>query len=411
MKGKTMSLEKSTMIEDVMKLLIEYGPEKFRESLEMLYNQAMQIERSEVLRAHPYERTEARRGHANGFKPKRFNSSVGTLALQIPQVRGDVSFYPGSLERGTRSEKALKCALAEMYIQGVSTRKVREITEALCGLSVSSSQVSRVTRELDTTLSAFRDRELDDPYPYVYLDARYEKTRHNGRVIDSAVLIAMGVNKRTGLREVLGISTELSEAEVHWRHFLEHLQKRGLKGVELFISDDHSGLKAARLAVYSHIPWQRCQFHFQQNAQAYAPAKSMRKELADAVKAIFNTDSKQEAQTKTETVCKTYADKAPAFCDWLQDNIEEALTVYDYPKSHRRRIRTSNGLERLNQEIKRRTRVARLFPNQESCLRLITAILVEQHETWISGRIYLNFDIDECVVKNDAMPFYRKNVA
>jgi len=214
MKGKTMSLEKSTMIEDVMKLLIEYGPEKFRESLELLYNQAMQIERSEVLRAHPYERTEARRGHANGFKPKRFNSSVGTLALQIPQVRGDVSFYPGSLERGTRSEKALKCALAEMYIQGVSTRKVREITEALCGLSVSSSQVSRVTRELDESLSAFRDRELDDPYPYVYLDARYEKTRYNGRVIDSAVLIAIGVNKRTGLREVLGISTELSEAEV-----------------------------------------------------------------------------------------------------------------------------------------------------------------------------------------------------
>ncbi|RKY49536.1 MAG: IS256 family transposase, partial [Candidatus Neomarinimicrobiota bacterium] len=246
MKGKTMSLEKSTMIEDVMKLLIEYGPEKFRESLEMLYNQAMLLERSEVLRAHPYERTEARRGHANGFKPKRFNSSVGPLELQIPQVRGDVSFYPGSLERGTRSEKALKCALAEMYIQGVSTRKVREVTEALCGVSVSSSQVSRVTRELDESLSAFRDRELDDPYPYVYLDARYEKTRHNGRVIDSAVLIAVGVNKRTGLREVLGINTELSEAEVHWRHFLEHLQKRGLKGVELFISDDHSGLKAAR---------------------------------------------------------------------------------------------------------------------------------------------------------------------
>ncbi|MDK2976037.1 MAG: putative transposase [Candidatus Marinimicrobia bacterium] len=160
-----MNLEKSTMIEDVMKLFIEYGPEKFRESLELLYNQAMQIERSEVLRTHPYERIDAWQGHANGFKPKRFNSSVGTLELQIPQVRGDVSFYPGSLERGTRSEKTLRCALAEMYIQGASTRKVREITEALCGVRISSSQVSRVTRELDESLSAFRVRELDDSYP------------------------------------------------------------------------------------------------------------------------------------------------------------------------------------------------------------------------------------------------------
>ena len=406
-----MSLEKDNVIEDVMELLIEYGPEKFKDSVELIFNQAMQIERSQVLQAQPYERNEERLGYANGFKPKKLSTSLGKLDLQIPQVRGDISFYPSSLERGCRSEKALKLALAEMYIQGVSTRKVQAITEQLCGTSISSTQVSRLSAELDVSLNAFRERELKDPYRYVYLDARYEKIRHNGSVIDMAVLIALGVNTRSGKREILGVSAKLSEAEVHWRHFAQSLQKRGLQGVELFISDDHSGLKAARKSVFPSIPWQRCQFHFQQNAQSYAPKRSMKKELADAVKYIFNSASKEEAIAKCKAISAEYETTAPEFCEWLEENIEDTLTVFDFPESHRRRIRTSNTLERLNQEIRRRTRVARLFPNEASCLRLVTAVLVEHHENWVTGKKYLNFEMETDNLNMNQNPFYRINVA
>ena len=406
-----MSLEKDNVIEDVMELLIEYGPEKFKDSVELIFNQAMQIERSQVLQAQPYERNEERLGYANGFKPKKLSTSLGKLDLQIPQVRGDISFYPSSLERGCRSEKALKLALAEMYIQGVSTRKVQAITEQLCGTSISSTQVSRLSAELDVSLNAFRERELKDPYRYVYLDARYEKIRHNGSVIDMAVLIALGVNTRSGKREILGVSAKLSEAEVHWRHFAQSLQKRGLQGVELFISDDHSGLKAARKSVFPSIPWQRCQFHFQQNAQSYAPKRSMKKELADAVKYIFNSASKEEAIAKCKAISAEYETTAPEFCEWMEENIEDTLTVFDFPESHRRRIRTSNTLERLNQEIRRRTRVARLFPNEASCLRLVTAVLVEHHENWVTGKKYLNFEMETDNLNMNQNPFYRINVA
>ena len=406
-----MSLEKDNVIEDVMELLIEYGPEKFKDSVELIFNQAMQIERSQVLQAQPYERNEERLGYANGFKPKKLSTSLGKLDLQIPQVRGDISFYPSSLERGCRSEKALKLALAEMYIQGVSTRKVQAITEQLCGTSISSTQVSRLSAELDVSLNAFRERELKDPYRYVYLDARYEKIRHNGSVIDMAVLIALGVNTRSGKREILGVSAKLSEAEVHWRHFAQSLQKRGLQGVELFISDDHSGLKAARKSVFPSIPWQRCQFHFQQNAQSYAPKRSMKKELADAVKYIFNSASKEEAIAKCKAISAEYETTAPEFCEWMEENIEDTLTVFDFPESHRRRIRTSNTLERLNQEIRRRTRVARLFPNEASCLRLVTAVLVEHHENWVTGKKYLNFEMEADNLNMNQNPFYRINVA
>jgi len=406
-----MSLKKDNVIEEVMELLIEYGPEKFKESVELIFNQAMQIERSQVLQAQPYERNEERLGYANGFKPKKYSTSLGKLDLQIPQVRGDISFYPSSLEKGCRSEKALKLALAEMYIQGVSTRKVKAITEQLCGTSISSTQVSRLSAELDMNLNAFRERKLEDPYAYVYLDARYEKIRHNDSVKDMAILIALGVNTRTGKREILGVSAKLSEAEVHWRHFMQQLQKRGLHGVELLISDDHSGLRAARKTVFPSILWQRCQFHFQQNAQSYAPKRYMKKELADAVKYVFNSASKEEAIAKCKTISTEYETTAPEFCEWLEENIEETLTVFDFPKSHLRRIRTSNVLERLNQEIRRRTRVARLFPNEASCLRLVTAVLVEHHENWVTGKKYLSFEMDMDNLNMNQKPFYRRNVA
>ena len=200
-----------------------------------------------------------RRGYANGFKPKAVRTRIGELALAVPQVR-DGSFYPASLERGLRSERALKLALAQMYVQGISTRKVAKITEELCGFEVSTAEVSRCAALLDQELSCWRERRLDSPYGYVLLDARYEKVRHGGSVVDCAVLLALGV-RADGKRELLGASVKLSEAEVHWRDFLTTLKDRGLCGVKLFVSDDHAGLKAARAAVFPGVPWQRCQFH------------------------------------------------------------------------------------------------------------------------------------------------------
>ena len=256
--------------------------------LEAVLNSAMKIERDNVLNATPYERTEERIGYGNGFKDKKLNSRMGKLDLRIPQTRG-INFYPGCIEKGIRSEKALKLAVAEMYLKGVSTRKVEKITEKLCGIEINSTQVSRMTQELDKEFEAFRNRVLGS-MAYVTLDATYLKVRHNGSVIDQAILTAYGVNK-DGNREILGVSTSLSEAEVHWRKFLEDLQKRGLSGVRLFTSDDHPGLKAARIAVFPSVPWQRCQFHMSQNAQSHAPKKGMREEIAVAMREIFTSVS------------------------------------------------------------------------------------------------------------------------
>ncbi|NQT24096.1 IS256 family transposase [candidate division KSB1 bacterium] len=383
--------QQDNFFESIMEALISQGPDFFKETLKLMFNEAMKIERSEFLKAAPYERTTERQGHANGFKPKQYNTGLGKLSLSIPQVRG-LKFYPGSMERGNRSERALKLAIAEMYVMGVSTRKVTKITEQLCGLEISSTQVSRLSKELDEILTEFRQRPLDAEYPYVYLDARYEKVRHGGIVRDIAVLIAIGVNKQTGKREILAVETSLSEAEVHWRKLLKGLSERGLRGVQLFISDDHAGLKAARKHVFPAVPWQRCQFHMQQNAQSYVPKVSMRQPIADSVRDIFNAHDTESALELTRKISEKYQESAPEFSQWLEENIEEGLAVFNFPKAHRRKIRTVNPLERVNKEIKRRTRVAGIFPNQESCLRLITAVLNEIHEGWIIGRAYLIFD-------------------
>jgi len=233
----------NTLVDQIIKGLIEGGPEGLKPALELLFNAAMKTERERALGALSHERTEERQGYANGYKPKELQTRMGTLELKIPQARG-LKFYPQSIERGTRSEKALKLAIAQMYLEGVSTRRVQDITEKLCGYELSSTQVSRVTKELDEQFEAFRNRPIGE-IPYVMLDATYLKVRHHGSVIDMAVLLACGVNKN-GHREILGASASLSEAEVHWRSFLEHLQSRGLKGVQLITSDDHIGLKKAR---------------------------------------------------------------------------------------------------------------------------------------------------------------------
>ena len=312
---------------------------------------------------------------------------MGEISFEVPQVRQG-GFYPQSLEKGLRSERALKLALAEMYVQGVSTRKVTAITEQLCGVSVSSTQVSQAAALLDEQLEAWRSRPLGR-YHYLYLDARYEKVRQDGQVRDAAVLIAVGVNAE-GKREVLGVSVALSEQEVHWRSFLQSLTQRGLHGVELITSDAHAGLRQARRAVFGGVPWQRCQFHLQQNAQSYVPRKAMKKEVAADIRAIFNAPNRQEAERLLAMSVQKYEQTASKLATWMEENIPQGLTVFDFPSEHQRRLRTSNGVERLNREIRRRSRVATIFPNEASCLRLVSAVLMEISEEWVTGRIYLS---------------------
>jgi transposase-like protein len=309
----------------------------------------------------------------------------------VPQTRG-VEFYPSALEKGVRSERALKLAVAEMYVQGVSTRKVAAITEQLCGLEVTSSQVSRAARALDEELEAWRSRPLGET-PYLILDARYEKLRHGGSVVSCAVLVAIGIDTQ-GKRSILGVSVSLSEAEVHWREFLASLQARGLHGVRQVTSDAHAGLKEALDARLTGVPWQRCQFHLAKNALAYVPRPSMQPEITAGLRAVFDAPDRTEAQRQLDLAVKRYRATAPKLAEWLEQNVPEGLTIFTLPAKHRRRLRTSNMLERLNEEINRRTRVAGLFPNEASVLRLVSAVLMETSEDWETGRKYLTMGPD-----------------
>jgi len=369
--------------------LTEQGLEGLPELIRVVVNEAMRIERENHLQAKPYERNEVRQGHANGYKPKTVKTRVGEVTFDIPQVR-EGGFYPNALEKGIRSERALLMTLAEMYVHGVSTRKVAAITEQLCGTQISASQVSRATQTLDEELEAWRNRPLGEVV-YLYLDARYEKVRQAGSVRDAAILMASGV-KKDGKRTVLGLSVSLSEAEAHWRSFLEGLVKRGLEGVQLIISDDHAGMEAARKAIFSGIPWQRCQFRLQQNAQAYVPKVGLRTEVAEDIRKIFDAQDRDTAERYLRESVKKYARIAPKLADWMEVNLPEGFTVFAFPRLHQKRLRTSNTLERLSQEIKRRTRVVRVFPNEDACLRLVSAVLMEFSEDWEYGRIYLNME-------------------
>lgn len=378
-----------TLPKEILEQIAGEGLDALPEMIRVLINEAMRLEREQHLGAGPYERSPERRGHANGYKPKTIKTRMGEIEFAVPQVRqGD--FYPDALEKGLRSERALTLALAEMYVQGVSTRRVATITEQLCGTAVSSMQVSRAAEKLDEVLEAWRNRPLGE-IVYLYLDARYEKVRMDGQIRDTAILMASGVG-RDGKRRILGVSVSMSEAEQHWRLFLESLIERGLQGVRLIISDDHAGLRKARQALFTGIPWQRCQFHLQQNASQYVPRRKMRAEVAADIRAIFNAPDRAQAERYLNQIVSKYADVASGLADWMEAAIPEGLTVFDFPEAHWRRIRTSNMLERVSQEVKRRTRVARIFPNSSSCLRLVTAILMEISEDWETGRTYLNFN-------------------
>src|SRR5512144_2566195 len=329
--------EDFTLPAEIMEQVTEQGLDILPDLIRIVINAAMQAERSEHLQAAPYQHTPERRGYANGYKPKTVRTRVGDITFAVPQVR-EGGFYPQALEKGLRSERALTLALAEMYVQGVSTRKVKAITEELCGVSITSSAVSQAASQLDSELAKWRERPLSE-YPFLFLDAYYEQVREDGHVCDLAVLSAVGVNPQ-GKREILGVSVSLSEHEAHWRAFLESLKQRGLGGVQLITSDNHGGLRAARQAVLGGIPWQRCQFHLQQNASQYVPRQSMKTEVAADLRMVFNAPHRSAAEAYLAQVVQKYAKSAPKLADWIEKNVPDGLTVFAFPACHQRKLRT-----------------------------------------------------------------------
>ena len=375
-------------LNSVHELINTYGMEAMPQAMEILFNEAMRLEREQHLGAGHYERNNERLDYANGYKPKRVKTRIGQLDLPVPQTR-DSDFYPNCLEKGLRSERALNIALSEMYVNGVSTRKVSNIVEKMCGFEVSAQMVSNASKDLDASLTAWRNRSLGQ-MDYLLVDARYEQVRVDGLVRDCAVLIAIGINPQ-GKREVLGTQVSLSEAEVHWREFFKDLHKRGLHGVKLLVSDAHHGIKAARKAIMPNVAWQRCQFHLQQNAQSYVTKRSKKSEVASDIRAIFNAASQDDAKRQLDLFVERYQKSMPKLSQWAENNIPEGLTVFgmDLCEFNRKRLRTSNIIERLNQTVKQRTKVAKIFANEESCLRLVSAIVMEVSEQWVGGRMYL----------------------
>jgi putative transposase len=360
--------------------------------VERVLQEVLEAEMSEHVGAAPYERTENRKGHRNGHKPRTLRTRVGTLNLLVPQDR-EGTFSTKLFARYQRNEKALCLALMEMYVEGVSTRKVKDVTEALCGTSFSKSTVSHLAAGLDAELGAWRSRPLEaEAYPYVFVDARYEKVRADGRVVSQGVLIVSGVRAPDGFREILGVEVSDTESEATYHELFRSLKGRGLRGVELVVSDGHEGLKAAVSRHFQGASWQRCQVHYARNLLGMVSAKK-RKELGADLRAIFAQASRERALGLASSVAEKWRGKGnERVAEHLEEHVEECLSCLAFPESHRKRIRTTNGQERLNQEIKRRTRVVRIFPNRESCVRLVSALAVEQSEEWVTGRRYLDME-------------------
>jgi transposase-like protein len=393
-----------TLLEDVIQMLAANGDNKFSRVIEKVVNEAMKLERAKVLNAEPYERTEGRAGYANGFKDKTLALATGKVLLKIPQVRG-LEFYPSCIEKGIRSERALKLAIAEMYVKGVSTRRVSDIVEILCGTEVSSSQVSRLGKELDKEVSAWRARPLGQ-IQYLVLDATYESVREDSSVVKQALLVAIGVDY-SGNRHILDSAVAGSEAEINWRNFLEGLIRRGMHGLQMITSDDHAGLRAAINAVFPGILWQRCQFHLQQNARAYVSRKDDVPVVANDIRKVFNAPDRENAERYLTQLVDKYQKTHPRLAAWADENIREGLSVFSIPQNHRRKMRTSNLAERQMKEINRRTKVVGVFPNADSLLRLAASMLIEQNDQWQSEKRYLPESDD----RPASTEIYRKRVA
>jgi putative transposase len=384
-----MAKDHRRMAEEVAQGILLDDPGFLKEIVGRVLQELLEAEMTEHLGAAPYERGDGRTGHRNGHKPKAVRTRVGTLNLLVPQDR-EGTFSTRLFSRYQRNEKALVLALMEMYVEGVSTRKVKDITEQLCGISFSKSLVSSLAGRLDAELKAWRSRRLEaGAYPYLFVDARYEKVRVGARVVSQGVLMASAV-REDGFREVVAIEVADTESEATYQELFRSLKGRGLKGVELVVSDDHEGLKAAVGRHFQGASWQRCQVHYARNLLGMV-GHAKRKELAADLRGIFAAPDREQALGIASIVAERWRERGheKVACH-LEEHIEECLSCLAFPESHHRRIRTTNGLERLNQEIKRRTRVVRIFPNREACLRLVTALAVEQSEEWLTGRRYLD---------------------
>jgi putative transposase len=377
-------------LDNILQPIFEKGFEGMSEVMAEILNIAMNIERQEYLKADAYERSADRIGYANGYKPRSIKTRVGKVEVQVPQVRGTEPYKPSMLEVGQRQEKALAVAVAEMYVQGVSTRKVKKVMQELCGFDVSSAQVSQAAKELDEVLEKWRQRPLGEITALI-LDARYEKVRMDGCVVSCALLTACGIDSK-GYRQVLGTSVSLSEAEVHWRNFLESLLKRGMHGVKYIVSDSHTGLTGALRSVLPGVLWQRCQFHLQQNAQPYITKKSLKSNVANDIRTVFNAPDEKEASRLLKLYIEKYSKTQKELAVWMEDNIPDGFAVFQLPNHMRQKLRTSNMMENLNRQIKRRTGRVGAFTNEESLLRLASAILSEISDDWESNKRYLDMN-------------------
>jgi putative transposase len=350
----------------------------------------LELEMEECLQAGKHERTDSRLGYRSGYYRRRLITRVGTIVLRVPQDRTG-HFSTQVFEQYQRSEKALVAALAAMYVQGVSTRKVAAITEELCGHEFSASSISAITERLDEQLVQFSRRALTQAFAYVILDARYERVREGGVIVSRAILIALGIDWE-GRRQVLAVEYANRESQSSWREFLLQLQARGLAGVQYVVSDDHPGLKAAVRAVWPGVWWQRCYVHFLRNALDYLPRKAD-DDCLQELRWMYERRDVEEARRDLKLWLEKWAGKYPKLCAWVEANIEETWTFYRLPLAHHKHLKSTNLLERFNQEIKRRTLVVRIFPDEASCLRLVRAVAAETHEEWMEGSRYLNTDL------------------
>ena len=373
-----------------VKALFTENPDAFRTLLQRVVQDALESEMENFLEAGPYERTETRRGYRAGYYSRRMETRVGTLTLRVPQDR-EGNFKTELFERYQRSEKALVSSMMEMYIEGVSTRKVAKITEVLCGTEFSAATVSSLTKKMDESLKKFANRPLTEAYPYIILDARYEKVRNDGIVQNQAVLIALGISW-DGRRGVLGVELAQKESKSIWKDFLVGLKERGLHGVEFVVSDDHCGICNAVSAVLTEAIWQRCYVHFLRNALDHMPKKHIDPACMMELHWIYDRRTIDEAMSDLKAWLSKWSEKYPTLCEWVEENIGETLSFYKLPHMHHKHLKSTNMLERMNQEIKRRTHIIRTFPNRESCLRMVRALAVETHEAWQVETRYLNMD-------------------
>ena len=375
---------------------INDGDDAIRLLLQHTIQRVLEEEITAYLEAGTYERTDKRNGYRNGYKPRTLKTRVGRLELMVPKDR-EGRFQTELFERYQRNEKALTLAIMEMYIQGVSTRKVKKITEELCGLEISRSQVSHLSKGLDKEIALWRSRPLKRAYPYLVVDARYEHIRCGFHVASQGVLLVVGI-RDDGYRELLGVWHADSENEQSWSMVFRELKKRGMKGVKYVVSDDHSGLVKAVKRQFQGVIWQRCQIHFIRNVLSLVARKD-RKEILAYLHEITGSSSIKLARKRIRETVDALEISHPKVAKFLDTYGEEILGVYALPETHRKRMRSTNMLERYNQEIKRRTRVVRIFPNDQSCIRLVTALAIETNEEWMARR-YLKMNREEVSTKS-----------